>query len=186
MAFISIVLVLFSFFYSVLKKHGEDSFKKGEYTTGVVLGAAVWQGNKPSTLFEGRIKKAYELYNAGIINRIQLTGSNAPGEKSEAKTARDYLKKLGIENKDLLIEEKSSNTAEQIAYLKENLKKDTSLGKVIIISDEFHLVRALEICRFFDINAESSASEYNITSDKLLYYRLRESAALLLFWLFAV
>lgn len=186
MAFISVILILFSFFYSVLKKHDGENFKKGEYDTGVVLGAAVWQGNKPSHLFEGRIKKAYELYQNGIIKKIQLTGSNAPGEKSEAKTASDYLKKLGINPSDLYIEEKSSNTVEQIAFLKENSKTKVNYGKIIVISDEFHLVRALEICTFFDINAESSASEYNITSEKLLYYRLRESAALLLFWLFAV
>lgn len=186
MIFISVVFVLFSFFYSVLKKHGEDTLKKGEYDTGVVLGAAVWQGNKPSPIFEGRIDKAYELYTQKIISKIQLTGSNAPGEKSEAKTASDYLKKKGMDAKDLLIEEKSSNTVEQIAFLKLKNTGTANLGRIVIISDEFHLVRALEICSFFEISAKSSASEHNITSEKLLYYRLRESAALLLFWFFAV
>lgn len=185
MIFISIVLVLFSFFYSVLKKHGEESFTNQKYDMGVVLGAAVWSHNKPSPIFEGRIKKAYELYSKKVINKIQLTGSNAPGEKSEAKTASDYLKKLGVNVNDLFIEEKSSNTVEQVLYIKKNQEKKNP-RRILIISDEFHLVRALEICSFFNVNAESAASEYNITSEKLLYYRLRESAALLLFWFFAV
>ncbi len=184
--FIAVIVILFSFFYSVLKKHDSEQIPKGVYKTGVILGAAVWQGNKPSPIFEGRIKKAFALYKEGIIKKIQVTGSNAPGEKSEAKTALDYLKRLGMNQEDILIEEKSSNTVEQVAFLKTHRLKDLNLQKVIVISDEFHLVRALEICRFFDINAESSASEYNITTEKLLYYRLRESAALLLFWLFAV
>jgi vancomycin permeability regulator SanA len=186
MIFIVVVLVLFTFFYSVLKNHGEDKLPKGEYETGVILGAAVWQGNKPSPIFEGRINKAYNLYEQKIIKKIQVTGSNAPGEKSEAKTASDYLKKKGVDAGNILIEEKSSNTVEQIAYLKKTLAGKENQRKFIIISDEFHLVRALEICSFFDIIAESSSSEYDITSDKLLYYRLRESAALILFWFFAV
>lgn len=184
--FLAVIVFLFSFFYSVLKKHDSELIPKGVYKTGVILGAAVWQGNKPSPIFEGRIKKAFALYKEGIIKKIQVTGSNAPGEKSEAKTALEYLKKLGMNQEDILIEEKSSNTVEQVAFLKRNRLKDINLQKVIVISDEFHLVRALEICTFFDIKAESSASEYNITTEKLLYYRLRESAALLLFWLFAV
>lgn len=186
MIFIVVVLVLFTFFYSVLKNHGEDRLPKGEYDTGVILGAAVWQGNKPSPIFQGRINKAYKLYEQNIIKNILVTGSNAPGEKSEAKTASDYLKKKGVEEKDILIEEKSSNTVEQIAYLKNSLSRKEGDKKLVIISDEFHLVRALEICTFFNITAESSSSEYDITSDKLLYYRLRESAALILFWFFAV
>jgi vancomycin permeability regulator SanA len=184
--FIAVVLVLFTFFYSVLKNHGEEKLPKGEYDTGVILGAAVWQGNKPSPIFQGRINKAYTLYEQNIIKNILVTGSNAPGEKSEAKTAADYLKKKGVEGKDILIEEKSSNTVEQIAYLKRLSAGKEGQKKLVIISDEFHLVRALEISAFFNITAESSSSEYDITSDKLLYYRLRESAALILFWLFAV
>lgn len=186
MIFIVVVLVLFTFFYSVLKNHGEDRLPKGEYETGVILGAAVWQGNKPSPIFEGRINKAYVLYDQKIIKNILVTGSNAPGEKSEAKTAADYLKKKGVKGSDILVEEKSSNTVEQIAYLKKVFSEKEGEQKLIIISDEFHLVRALEICSFFNITAESSSSEYDITSDKLLYYRLRESAALILFWFFAV
>jgi len=186
MLFISIAFILFSFFYSVLKKHGDEKFERDKEHTGIVLGAAVLQGNKPSPVFEGRIKKAFEMYKNHFINRIQVTGSNAPGEKSEAKTASDYLVKLGVDKKDVVIEEKSSNTVEQIAYIKKRYSGSGNPTKFIIISDEFHLVRALEICSFFDINAETAASEYNITSEKLLYYRLRESAALLLFWFFAV
>jgi vancomycin permeability regulator SanA len=184
--FIAVFLLIFTFFYSVFKKHGDENLKKVEQKTGVVLGAAVLRRDKPSPIFEGRIKKAYELYSQKIIQKVQLTGSNAPGEKSEAKTALDYLKNLEINPKDLFLEEKSSNTVEQIAYLKKKYPVELNENKFVIISDEFHLVRALEICKFFDISAESSASEFNITWEKLLYYRLRESAALLIFWLFAI
>lgn len=184
--FIAAFVLIFTFFYSVFKKHDDTDYKKVEDKTGVVLGAAVLKRNKPSRIFEGRIKKAFELYNEKIIQKIQLTGSNAPGEKSEAKTALDYLKNLKIDSKDLYFEEKSSNTVEQIAYLKNKYPVEIKQNKFIIISDEFHLVRALEICNFFNISAESSASEYNITWEKLLYYRLRESAALLIFWFFAI
>jgi vancomycin permeability regulator SanA len=58
--------------------------------------------------------------------------------------------------------------------------------RVVIISDDFHLPRTIEMCRFFNINTDGLASDYNLSLEKLLYYRIRESFALVLFWLFGV
>ncbi len=163
-----------------------DKIKGEKYDCGVILGAAVWKRNQPSPVLKGRIYKAFELYNKGIIKKIQVTGGKAPGELTEAETAYRYLKKLGVSENDILIENNTSTTTEQIKFIRSELLENKEFEKIIIISDQFHLKRVLEICKFFNVNAEgiSSGNEYKF--ETLTYYRLRESIALILFWLFAI
>lgn len=156
------------------------------YEVGVVLGAAVWQKNEPSPLFKGRIHKAKEFYNNKKISKIQLTGGNAPGELSEAQTAFNYLLELGIPAKNIWMEEETSTTSEQVKFIKKDIIQQRHIEEVIIVSDSFHLARINEMCKFFRVNAVTAASDYSLNWEKLLYYRIRDSIGLLLFWLYAI
>lgn len=182
------LLLIISFAYSTKYSDilQQDTLKHEKYDIGVILGAAVWKLDQPSPILKGRILKAYELYNNKIIKRIQVTGGKAPGELTEAETAYNYLRKLGIPKNNILVEVKTSTTTEQIKFIKSVLKEKFGFEKIIIISDQFHLKRVLEICKFFNVKAEGISSGSIFNFDKLLYYRVRESVALLLFWLFAI
>jgi len=179
-----VVMVLISF----LSTYNIPKFTEGNVQKlndiGIVLGAAVWSGNKPSPVFEGRINKSSELYSKGIIKKIQLTGSNAPGEISEAKAAYNHLVKNKVVSiKDILVEENTTTTNEQIRFIKEKLSKNNE-KQFIIISDDFHLKRILEMADFFNINAIGISSDYKLNWEKSFYYRFRDSIGLLLFWTF--
>ena len=183
-----IVLLLFAYFFMDLKmkSYSEDLQKRKGDNIGVVLGAAVWSGNKPSPTLASRIDKAAELYKEGIINKVQLTGSNAPGELSEAEVAYNYILKKGVNSSDIMIEAKTTSTNEQIKFIKQELVPIENFDNIYIISDEYHLVRVREISRFFDLNVKVVASELRLSFDSMLYYRVRESVALLIFWCFAI
>ncbi|MCK5457695.1 MAG: YdcF family protein [Melioribacteraceae bacterium] len=173
------------FVYTFKNGHDVDKLKPSNSRIGVVLGAAVWSNDKPSPIFKGRIEKANELLKNKRIFKIQLTGSNAPGEKSEANTAYNYGLNLGIKKHLMLVEENTTTTTEQILFIKNEFPRSSGIS-VLIISDQFHLTRVLEICKFFNVKAVAVASDYDLDWKKLLYYRFRESVALLLFWLFAI
>lgn len=177
-----VFMMIFSLLY--VWNIGAFNFKNnhGNYEYGFVPGAAVWSKNKPSPIFEGRIKKALLLYREKSIVKIIVSGGNAPGELSEAESARRYLIKLGVNSKDVIYENKSSTTTEQIKYLKENFTKKS----ILIISDGFHLSRATQIAKFFNINVGGASSDYSLSFEKSIFYRARESVALLMFWLFAI
>ncbi|MBU0475516.1 MAG: YdcF family protein [Bacteroidetes bacterium] len=183
--FIVIIAFLTIFVFTTKNGYSALKLKPSKESVGVVLGAAVWK-DKPSTLLIGRIKKAEELLRNKRISKIQLTGSNAPGEISEAKAAYNYGLSLGIKKHLMFIEDKTTTTTEQIQFIKETLTRNQNNYSILIISDQFHLTRVLEICNFFDVKAMGVASDYSLKWDKLLYYRLRESIALLFFWLFAI
>lgn len=180
-------LIFFSFFYHLFHDTSEyDVSVKTRQDIAVVLGAAVWSNNKPSPIFEGRLKKAYELYKSGMIKKIQLTGGNAPGEISEAEAGYEYLRNLGVDKNDMFIEEKTSTTSEQIFFIKKQIIEKMNFDEVVIISDGYHLIRVNEICNFYNVKAILCNSNNKITWNELLLYQAKESIGLSLFWLFAV
>ena len=180
-AIIGTVLFVFGFLYSQ-QEFPTNYERKESADAAMVLGAAVWKKDKPTPLFEARILKAHELYTENKVKKIIVTGSNAPGELTEAEAASRMLTDLGVKRYDVRIEKYSRNTREQMTYLR-------ALGngeKVIVISDKFHLTRATEIGQFLHLNFDAVASEYIVGSEKLLFYRVRETFALMLFWFYGV
>ncbi len=153
---------------------------------GVVLGAAVWGGNRPSPVLRERINKGYELLKQGTIKYIVLTGGGSPGEMTEAEVAKNELLKKGIDEKNIFAENKSNSTLEQITYVNNNLYKKNNWQNIILITDNFHLPRSQQICRFYGIKSLTVASDTPLSTESSFYYSIKESFALMLFWLFGI
>lgn len=162
------------------------SLSKNKKNIGVVLGAAVWSGNKASPSLSARVDKAIELYSNNYIGKILLTGSNAPGELSEAEVALNYAKEKGIDTSMILIEQKTTSSSEQIQFIKINLVKDEEIKDIIVISDSYHLPRILEVSRFYNIDIKVASSKLKLDFQSKLYNKVRESLALIVFWSFAL
>ena len=183
----NIFLALFVFTYLFILKSPlvtEDNLRE-ENNLGVVLGAAVWSDNNPSPLFQSRIKKAFMLLKDKKITKIFLMGGNAPGEISEAKAAFKMLVDLGVSKDKMILEEKTTTTFEQIKFLFYN-ESFKQYKNIIIISDTFHLTRIGEMSGFIGLNTIQISSGHKLKWEKLLYFRLRETFALLFFWLFGI
>lgn len=163
--------------------NGDDS---GDRSLAIVLGAAVYRDNNPSPILKGRIEKAFQLFKDKSISKIHLTGGNAPGEISEGKCAYNYLAKKGVSEKYLLLEERTKTTSEQIRFIKNNLAGSSEFDNIIVISDDFHLVRIIEMSKFYNIKVNCTPSDYDLNWEKELFYKLRDSVGLLLFWFFAI
>lgn len=181
-----VILFLFAFLYTTLFFDGEDNVINDREVLGIILGAAVYHNNEPSPVFRGRIEKAYDLYQEGKVSRIQLTGGSAPGEITEAEAAFNYLRKLNVPPEDINIEKSTTNTTEQIKFVRKEIRNNSNLKDVIFISDHFHLQRVLEISDFFDVNAVGASSDTKYSLLTLLFYKFRESLGLLIFWFFAI
>ena len=183
--FITLLILTSTVYTFYVEKYRFDEGSNFDY--GIILGAAVWSKNKPSPIFSARIDKGAELFTNNKIKRIQVTGGNAPGEISEANAARRQLvEKHSISENYIVIEEITSTTNEQIRYIKKSYGSDEPKKSFLFISDEFHLRRISEMADFYDLNAEVISSEYELNFKKSLYYRMRDSIGLLLFWFFAV
>jgi vancomycin permeability regulator SanA len=159
---------------------------KSDMNIAVVLGAAVWSDNQPSPSLSGRVDRAIELSDSAYVGKILLTGGNAPGEMSESKVAFEYAKSKGVDTSIVKRESLTTSTIEQISYIRSNLIYDENVYDVIVVSDPYHLIRVLEISNFYNIEIKVAASKGNMEDEKIFNMQLRESAALFVFWCFAL
>ena len=121
----------------------------------VVLGAAVWT-NQVSPVFKERINHALNLYRKGQVRKLIFTGGQGnPGEPTESAAARDYAIQSAIPASDILIEEKSHTTYENILYAKQ-LADTHGIKKVLIVSDPLHEKRAMAMAEDAGLVAEAS------------------------------
>src|SRR6185436_14908748 len=124
-----------------------------------------------------------ELIKQGAVPKLVVTGSNAPNETSEAEVAKRELIANGVDESLIVTESDSRSTIEQVIYIRDELMARQSWDKFVIVSDQYHLARVLEMCKFNGIRAIGMPSGIKQEFYDLLYYRLRESIALLAYWI---
>lgn len=183
---IVIVGLVFIYIYGIEWRGGNIDAEDGQYQVGVVFGAAVWSQNRPSPILISRLQRTIDLYLAKKIEKIQVTGSNAPHELTEAEVSRRYLRSYGLPENSILLEDKTTSTTEQVRFIKNVLIKEHGIEEVAVISDTYHLPRIDEIAKFYDLKLRTYGAEIKLTAHAGFVYRLREAFALLLFWLFAI
>jgi|WetSurMetagenome_2_1015567.scaffolds.fasta_scaffold88460_3 vancomycin permeability regulator SanA len=185
-ALLMLLFLIFVFLFIVQKGNGfKDLVVNDKNNIGVVLGAAVWSNNKPSPSLAGRVDKALSLLKKNKISEIYFTGSNAPGELTEAEVALNYLKSMEADTEYVHLEKKTTSTNEQVEFIRKELSSNKD-NNVIVISDSYHLVRVLEICRFHNIHIQVVPSDLVQSFEQALYNNLREALALTVFWFFAI
>lgn len=182
--FLIVVAFFYAFFFPTYSNIEEISAFNPD--AGVVLGAAVWRGHglgeRPSPALRERIDLGYELLTSHAIPRIVVTGASAPGELAEAEVAKRQLVKQGVDPSEILEEADSHTTLEQVRYVHDQLFRGQGWDHFVIISDQYHLARVCEMCKFCGMHAIGSPSHIHQPPLDLAYYRLRESAALLEYW----
>ena len=156
-----------------------NSSSAAQADAAVVLGAAVWTA-EVSPVFRERINHAINLYRKGQVRKLIFTGGQGnPGEPTESSAARDYAVQSGVRASDILIEEKSHTTYENILYAKQ-LADTHGIKKVLIVSDPLHMKRAMAMARDMGFVADPSptpstryqgvASQLGLLAHETYYY----------------
>lgn len=124
----------------------------------IVLGAAAYH-NRPSPVFKARIDHAIKLYQEGRVKTILLTGGyGKQAEFAESEVAYRYCRQLGVPKEALFLEKKSKTTEQNLkqAVL---LMEEHGLDSALLVSDPWHLKRALAMARKHDLSASASATQ---------------------------
>ena len=121
----------------------------------IILGASTANGNV-SPVYQERINHGIELYHSGYVKRIMVTGGIGKGNKeSDAEAAKQYAIREGMSEANILIEETSTITQENLQNAKEIM--DTyGYSTAIIVSDPLHMKRAMLLAKDVGIVAYSS------------------------------
>ena len=134
----------------------------------VVLGAAQYDG-RPSPVLEARLDTALRLYEEGLAPVIVTTGSNQEGDRfTEGFTGFTYLRDQGVPESDLRIVVDGTNTFEELSATA-NVMRDEGLGdQVLLVSDPYHALRAVEIAREVGLDAWFSPTDLDSSFRQLV------------------
>ncbi len=159
---------------------GGASKKPDGTETIVVLGSKV-NSYGPSLMTANRLKAAIKFMNDHPDTKCVLSGGQGPDEPfSEAKGMFDYMVSHGIDENRLYLEDRSTNTRENLKFSKELIEKEGLNENIAIVSNEFHLYRAGLIAKKLGI-AHSSISGHSLLVLFPTYY-IRELYAILAQW----
>lgn len=114
-----------------------------EDATVITLGAKVNQGKEPSRALSDRINACYDYLVENPDVKAVLSGGQGDNEdQSEAQCMYDILVKKGIEKDRLIIEDKSSDTDENIRFSYDKIKENGCSENIAIATDSYHQLRA--------------------------------------------
>ena len=142
----------------------------------VVLGAMVRRGNSPSEMLQDRLETGLELWRLRG-GRFLLSGDGRPGRKDEVRAMRDYLRARGVPAETLCGDAAGYDTYESIA----RLRNAAPVAPVVIVTQRFHLARALYLARGLGLEVRGLAADRRFYPG-LPYYHLREFGARLKAW----
>ena len=121
----------------------------------IVLGAAV-EGEDPSPVFAERIRHGIHLYETGYAPKIIFTGGYGDFQKySESSIAAFVAAQRGVTANDILTEEKSRTTRQNLSEAA-HIMKNHNLKSAIIVSDPLHMKRAMMMADDLGMEAVSS------------------------------
>lgn len=93
------------------------------------------------------INKVFELYHDGLVPKILVSGGiNRVTEENEAKEMSDKLIKLGVKRDDIILENKSTNSLENVLFSKQVIDERigfNKIKKIIAVVKHYHSRRAL-------------------------------------------
>lgn len=132
-----------------------DKLVESGYTADaiLVLGAKV-NGNTPSLMLRDRLDKALELHKSTYIPLI-MSGDCSGEEYNEVRVMKKYATDLGIDESIILTDPEGYSTFESI----DHLEKGFGVEKVVIITQRYHLPRALYIAEKKGLEAVGVAAE---------------------------
>ena len=110
------------------------------YVSLVVLGAGLI-GERVTPLLASRIRKGIKVYKANPGSKLIMSGGQGPDEVvPEAFAMKNYALEQGVDEKDIILEDKSTSTEENIIFSKKFIPADKSFA---VVTNYYHVYRAL-------------------------------------------
>ncbi len=124
----------------------------------IVLGAGIW-GNSPSPMLEDRLNEAIALYNENVSAKIVVSGDHGKVDYDEVNVMKNYAIEKGVPSENIFMDHAGFSSYESIYRVKEIF----GAKKIVVVTQKYHLFRALYIANQLDIEA------YGVNSDPRRY-----------------
>ena len=121
----------------------------------MVLGCGVYNG-KPTPLLEDRLKRGVAVHETGVSKKILMSGDHGQDDYDEVNIMKQFALDAGISAEDIFMDHAGFSTYESMCRAKEIFGVD----KMIIVTQKYHLSRAVYLARMLGIDAYGVASDY--------------------------
>lgn len=139
----------------------------------LVLGAYVFPNGSVSTMLNDRLTTGYELYEQGKAPKLIVSGDHGRKDYDEVNSMKSFLKDKGVPNEDVFMDHAGFSTYESMYRARDIFKVE----KVIIVTQEYHLMRAVYVARAMGMEAFGVASDRRDYGQAMTMYKTREIAA---------
>jgi SanA protein len=140
----------------------------------IVFGAGLYRNGTPMPVLADRVATAVGLYQAGVVQKLILTGDNRTADYNEPEAMRRLAVELGVPDSDLVLDYAGRRTYDS-CY---RARFVFGVKKAILVSQDFHLPRAVYLCGQLGIDSIGVSADrraYQLSS--LIQWNLREWAA---------
>lgn len=177
LSFFSLLILGISFFATVegvvIYKGNSNPDKNADYV--IVLGAQV-KGTVPSKALTSRLDTASQYLKDNPDTKVIVSGGQGKGEDiSEALAMKNYLVSMGTEASRIIMEDKSTNTEENIRFSQSSIVNKNQ--HIVIVTNKFHVFRAISIAKK---QGMTNVEGLGAPSDDILviHYHVREFFAI--------
>ncbi len=139
----------------------------------LVLGAGIKEDGTPSVMLRDRLDTAHALYEKGCAPRILVSGDTSGAHYDEIAAMRNYLIECGVPGSAILTDGEGYSTHESM----ENTVKQHGKCSVIIVTQKYHLSRAIALARAEGLTAYGVYTDTVPDSLPQLYRDMRELLA---------
>ena len=143
---------------------GSESRIESHYDAIVVLGAGVRADGTPSHMLEDRLRAAVALYRAGVSQTVVLSGDNSGEAYDEVSAMVKYCLEEGIPAEDIVRDDIGFSTYETMY----NAVASMGYRNIIVVTQEYHLYRALYIAEKMGANANGFSADYRSYSGQMI------------------
>lgn len=135
----------------------DEAAKLSDVDCILVLGCKVKNDGTPSNMLEDRLTRGIELYNSGAAPKLLMSGDHGRKGYDEVGAMKQFAIDAGISSEDIFMDHAGFSTYESFYRAKEVFEAD----KIIIVTQEYHLYRALYIAEGLGVEAYGVAADYH-------------------------
>ena len=130
----------------------------------IVLGCQVRDDGSLSAMLRDRLWRALELYEAGVSPKLLMSGDHGREDYDEVGAMKNYAIENGVPSENIFMDHAGFSTYETVYRAKEIFEAD----KVVIVTQEYHLYRALYIAEKLGIEAYGVPSDFHVYGGQLM------------------
>src|SRR5215510_9149767 len=142
----------------------------------IVFGAGLWNDGSATPILQDRVETAAQLYFAGKVEKLLMSGDNRFVNYNEPEAMRQYALKLNVPD-DVIVLDYAGRRTYDTCY---RAKAIFGVNEAILVTQPFHLPRAVFLCNIFGVDGLGVEARNRVYLKRsLLIWNLRELFATL-------